>query len=246
MSRSAADVERDVESTRHQLDRTVEALKSKMNPSEVIDEAKGALGEAGQKLLARIMEQARENPLPLALTGVGLVWMLSSTMKSSADGRVSPEARSFAPRTGDSGGLAAKAGHVLSDAKEGVGEFADKAIDAGHAALEGVSGAAAEATDKAQAYGRRLQDSVASMVDREPLLIAALGLFVGLAVGAALPATEFEKDLVEPLNDKIAQKAEDGLARAGDAARAAYDAAKSELVQGDGGDPARGGASANA
>jgi hypothetical protein len=238
MNRTSADVEREVEATRSHLDATVEALKDKMNPSEIIDEAKDALGGAGQKLLAKVMEQARENPLPLAVTAAGLVWMLSNTRNSAPSsarsGGLAGEPRSFAPpRSGFGPSLADKAGDALDAAKDRVGDLTDQARAAGQSALDSVSEAAEGAAGKAQEYGRRLQDQVAGMFDREPLLVGALGLFVGLAVGAALPPTELERDLVGPLHDKLMDKGEamarDGLAKAGDAAKAAYDAAKSEL-----------------
>jgi hypothetical protein len=72
--------------------------------------------------------------------------------------------------------------------------------------------------------------------EREPLLIGALGLFVGLAVGAALPSTEAEDRLMGPLHDKLVDQgqavAREGLQQATTVAQATYDAAKSSLQEG--------------
>ena len=86
MNRSAAEVELEVEAQRGHLDRTVEALKDKLTPGEVFDEASRAMGDAGQQVLARLLEQARQNPMPVALVGVGLAWLMSSSGKSATGG----------------------------------------------------------------------------------------------------------------------------------------------------------------
>jgi len=80
MNRSAEEIERDVEETRGRLEETVEALKDKMSIGQIIDEAAGYFrgngGEAGE-IVSRLADQARANPLPLALIGVGLAWLMS-------------------------------------------------------------------------------------------------------------------------------------------------------------------------
>ena len=67
MSPSSSQIEREVEASRANLEETVEALKDKMSIGQIVDEASRYLGDSGgAEVLAKLGEQARANPLPLA------------------------------------------------------------------------------------------------------------------------------------------------------------------------------------
>lgn len=96
MTKTAEDVEREVEASRGNLDRTVEALKGKMTPGQLFDEAAHAMGGAGQEMFSKFVDQAKENPMPLAVMGLGLAWLMSTSNKGGARPTTAEE-RSFAP-----------------------------------------------------------------------------------------------------------------------------------------------------
>ena len=78
MNRSARDIEREVEATRASVEETVEALKEKMTLGQMVDEAAGYFRTSGgPQMFSNLGHQVRENPLPLALVGLGLVWLMS-------------------------------------------------------------------------------------------------------------------------------------------------------------------------
>jgi len=95
----------------------------------------------------------------------------------------------------------------------------------GHAASS-AAGAAANA-------GRTAQRTFIDTLEREPLIIGAIGLAVGVAMGAALPSTSVEDKTVGPLRDKVLDKTKDaaqaGLDQVRGVAETAYDAVKSEI-----------------
>jgi hypothetical protein len=233
MTKTAADVEREVEASRIDLDRTVEALKDKMTPGQLFDEATRAMGGAGQQVLSKFVDQAKENPMPLAVMGLGLAWLMSGAGKAGGSGGGYAEPRSFA----EAGAQGASASSGLVDKVHGVG---DKASDMIATARDKLSGAAAAVGDSASGaagkvgeYGQQAQRNFGRLLEREPLLIGAAGLLVGAAIGAALPATDLEDRTVGPVRDKLLEKgkdlAEDGLQQAGDVAQAAYGSVKEEL-----------------
>src|SRR6185436_15042391 len=80
--KTSADVEREVEATRGQIDQTVQALKDKMQPRELFDEATRIMGGASNKVLTTVVEQAKENPIPIALIGAGVAWLALSQRRS--------------------------------------------------------------------------------------------------------------------------------------------------------------------
>ena len=229
MTKTAADVEREVEASRGNLDRTVDALREKMTPGQLFDEASRAMGGAGQQVVTKFVEQAKENPMPLAVMGLGLAWLMTTSGKSqpSAPQGYRPAQDWVSGQPGVNDRLHA-AGDKVSDL---VAEARDK-----------VSGAASSMSDikrtavgAAGDYADRAQRSFAQILEREPLLLGAAGLLVGAAIGAALPPTEVEDRMVGRTRDKVLEKGKDlaqsGMQQAGEVAQTAYTALKTELQE---------------
>lgn len=250
MTRPADEVERDVETSRSELDRNMEALKSKMTPGQLFDEAARTMGGTGQQIASKFMEQAKENPMPLAVMGLGLAWLMTSSRKSDtggSSGGYGAGSRSWADSTstGSSSGtgIAARAADMAGAAQDGIADKAHAALEGGRSALDTARQAAGAATDRVTEVGRRAQDGVMSAIDSEPLLLGVAGLLVGLAVGASIPATPAENRTLGGLRDRVVDKTQDlartGLQQAGQVTKAAYESVKSELQDGeDGEDPA--------
>ena len=230
MTKTAADVEREVEASRGNLDRTVDALRDKMTPGQLFDEASRAMGGAGRQVMTKFVDQAKENPMPLAVMGLGLAWLMTT---SGARGAGSAPAGYRAP-------------HDYVAAQPGVGErlhaAGDKVSDLVSEARDKVSGAASSVSDlgrgaaeRAGGYANRAQRSFAEILEREPLLLGAAGLLVGAAIGAALPPTELEDRMVGRTRDKVLDKGKDlaqsGMQQAGEVAQTAYSALKTELQE---------------
>ncbi|RAK57684.1 DUF3618 domain-containing protein [Phenylobacterium deserti] len=285
MSRSAAEVEAEVEAQRSELDRNVEALKQKMTPGQLFDEATRMAGGSGQQIAAKFVEQAKANPMPLAVMGLGLAWLMVSNNKQQTSGYSGyssgysslDEPRSFAAESGvgamsDTGGyeavsgydgttpdshggvasglkdkaqgVAGKASSALSGAKEkltsGASSVGQSSRSAAHSAKQTVGNVAGAARQRAGAATQHAQQTFTDALNSEPLLIAGLGIVVGAAIGAALPATPAEDRMLGQHRDKLLNKGRDlaqtGLSQAGSAAQAAYGSVKQELKADDGRD----------
>jgi hypothetical protein len=250
MNRSSAEVEAEVEASRSNLDRNVEALKQKMTPGQLFDEAARLTGSTGQQVAAKFAEQAKANPMPLAVMGLGLAWLMFSNSKSQSEGAYSPSDYRYEPRSfaGDEsgGGLKAKAHEIGEKAQDMMAGVKDKvagarasAADSGHAAMDGMSATAGQVRERAGQAAQAAQRTFAQTLESEPLLLAGLGLIVGAAVGAALPATAAENRVLGEHRDKLLEKGKDlaqtGMEKASDVAQATYGAVKSELQSGDDG-----------
>jgi len=235
MTKTAADVEREVEASRGNLDRTVDALRGKMTPGQLFDEASRAMGGAGQQVMTRFVEQAKENPMPLAVMGLGLAWLMSTSGKGprAPQGYRNPVDLVSSPGVGEQV-------HAVGDAVSGLAADAREKVSG---AASSVTELSRSAVDRAGEYGERAQRSFAQILEREPLLLGAAGLLVGAVFGAALPSTELEDRMVGPMRDKVVDKSKDlarsGMHQAGEVAQTAYAAVKSELqASADSGDSA--------
>lgn len=254
MTKSAEDVEREVEESRLELDRTVDALKERMTPNQLFDDASRAVGGAGRDMLSSLVNQAKENPMPVAMIGLGLAWLMASSAKSHRphDGTYgsSPyEPRSFGPDGGAHrlGDTAHRLGEKVSDGVHAAGSRASDVLstaqgrvqDAAASATQAGRSAARQVGMRADDYRHQAQRTFQDAMDRDPILIGGLALVVGAAIGAALPATAAEDSWVGETRDKLLDKGkdavEDGFQKAQGVAQSAYGAVKSELQASDGG-----------
>jgi ElaB/YqjD/DUF883 family membrane-anchored ribosome-binding protein len=242
MTKTSAELEREVEETRGRIDQTVEALKDKMQPKEMFDEATKMMSGASNKVLTTAVEQLRENPIPIALIGLGVAWLaISQTRRSSVGGGY--EASGYYPTYegyDEDEGLRAKVKAKADAAKAKLSETAERAkaklADAQHSAADGVSnvrGKAGEyahlAQDKAGEYSRAARQRFDQTLDSEPLVIGAIGLAVGAAIGASLPSTPVERRYIGPARAKVADRAKASLDEVKTVAERAYGQVKDEL-----------------
>jgi hypothetical protein len=90
----------------------------------------------------------------------------------------------------------------------------------------------ASAYGGASRMGSGLSRSVSDILDREPLVLGALGLALGSAIGALLPRTEIEDRYFGETSDRLRHQAEEmareKVERGKSVARAAYESGKSE------------------
>ncbi|WP_310539476.1 DUF3618 domain-containing protein [Phenylobacterium sp.] len=243
MTRSSAEIEREVEQTRGELDRTVEALKDKMTPGQLIDELTQSLkGSGAADIFGNLGTQVKDNPLALAMVGAGLAWLMIGKGPpqpgvGGAGETVSGSASSLSiaggADRGAAGGLAAGAAHMVHQASDIAGEVAERV---GHTAThlkDQVMDQAGHAKHRVQATsaqalqaGQGVQRGFMDMLEQEPLIIGALGIAVGAALGAVMPSTAVEDRTFGGLRDKAL---DEGRSRLGEGISVAKDAAGAAL-----------------
>jgi len=231
MSRSTREIERDVERTRSDIEDTVEALRDKMSLGQIVDEAGRYLrNSGGSEAMHNLAAQARANPLPLALVGVGLAWLMSGRgqpsmgYSSSSSGSYAGNGSSFrdaGSRLGETAGAAKgaiaekgrKAGEAASSTMHQIGEQASQTYDrvserASHT-YGRVSDTASQGYERMSDQASRAQRRMSELVEDEPLILAGLGLAVGAAIAAMIPATRTENRLMGDKLDEWKQEAGD-------------------------------------
>jgi len=72
-------IEQDLEKTRARMDHRLEDLERRLSPGQIIDDLTSYLGGGGAGNFGRgLVDSIKANPLPIALTAVGLTWMIAS------------------------------------------------------------------------------------------------------------------------------------------------------------------------
>lgn len=83
---SSVQLEREAEQTRSQLARTLDELRQRITPAQLVDQAVDyAKDSGGGQFVRNLSRQATSNPMPVALIGAGMAWlMLSNDRQPSA------------------------------------------------------------------------------------------------------------------------------------------------------------------
>ncbi|MBY0329644.1 MAG: DUF3618 domain-containing protein [Acetobacteraceae bacterium] len=260
-SRSAAEIERDVERTRAGLTNTLEELRDKASPGQLLEQAVDwARSSGGSDMMRNLGAQVRDNPLPLLLVGAGIGWlMLSGGNERRDDGRQaarvpalpppapvhgSTRVRAYpadampqhgGPPVGDSITSAARSladsiGSAAGSAAEAAGSAWEGVKDAATSAIEGARDTAAAAAGTVSDTARALRDRAGQhaagagegarwLAQEQPLILGAIGVALGAAVGALLPGTETEDRLMGEARDSVVD-------RAGEVAQRGYERLK--------------------
>ena len=204
-----------------------------------------------------VVSAARENPLAAALIGGGALWLLIGNDKmksaaSSATAAASPlidigarNPRSAASRS-ENTSAPPTAPEIDPQGSFHVGETLG---DASSAASDAVSGAADKIKDRFDegvAYAREnfgklgnplpgketftwAQSSLSDLLERQPLVLGAVGLAIGAAVAGAFGSSGFENDLVGEFSDTVREDLNKRAGAVSQSVREAADTLKNEI-----------------
>ncbi len=143
--RNSEQLEREAEQTRAQLTQTLDELRERITPGELVDQAVDYAKESGGGDFVRNMgRQMADNPLPVCLMGAGLAWLMLSNRRSTTSDMRAAERVSRGTRdvrdTVDTTAREARerAGETVQNMGEQVGAWSadarDRAADAADAA----------------------------------------------------------------------------------------------------------------
>jgi ElaB/YqjD/DUF883 family membrane-anchored ribosome-binding protein len=153
---STQQLERETEQTRANLAETLEELKS-MTPGRVLDEVLDYAKEGGGDLLRGLGRQVSDNPMPAALIGAGLVWMMMGNVKTNG---------ATAPRPNGNGHGASQA---LSDAADSAiqmgSDLGTKASDAAQSVKDTMQSAASSVSETASMLKEKASSAYGSVAD---------------------------------------------------------------------------------
>lgn len=239
-------IERDLAQTRARMDRRLDELGERLAPNQLVNDALAHVsGGDGADFAATLIAKAKANPIPAALAGVGIAWLMAS---SGSKTRGEPDLPTR-----------------LRSAETAVVRLDDEHPDIHASRVDDargqVLGIARTASDTAASYSQRIKDAVASageaarrtshdLGDRaaaltgtsggaralagSPLAMGAGAALVGLIVGALVPLSDSEEEALGGFADQLrsqgrdlAQQAVDrGAEVAGEALGAAKDSAQ--------------------
>lgn len=234
--KSSDDLRADVERTRERLSQDVEALGAKLSPDNMKAEAKRAI----KRTVRRGTDELREgvnsatdsvssfvgtNPLPIALIGVGvgwLIWNARTRPKSGVNYAMRGRAEVYDDSYDDYGadydssgrGAGRQLNRLRDQVQDGVSTIKRSASAQARRAREKVDeleNTAREQLNTAREQLGKAVDVAERGFEERPLLLGAVALGAGLAVGLGIPATQSENQLIGQYRDKLMARAKDSL-----------------------------------
>ncbi len=155
MSDSTAEqdrIERDLARTRSRMDTRLTELQDRLTPGQIVDDLMGYFkGSEGGEFARNLMLSVRSNPMPAALTGIGLAWLMAANPRPADAASHSTEDDLHARV------LTAERG-VVRQTSETEDAYRDRVENARGTAL----GLTRNAGETAESYGKRIQDGLAT------------------------------------------------------------------------------------
>lgn len=226
------EIHAEIVETRDELGETIEAIQERLSPSNIMENAKETVKNAASEKVNQMANTAgavadrvvhnsfidtiRENPIPAAMIGIGLGWLMLKTKDSNRYGRdggsyaedydptsVYDEQYDWRRRTAPSSYRYDQPGTVSG--RETMNHLGDMASGA----ASRVSDTAGQVRSAARRTTRRAQTSFDRVMRENPLALGAAALLVGAAVGATIPSTDAENELMGEARDTVVDRARD-------------------------------------
>ena len=232
-----AQLEREIDQKRSHIEHIVQELGNKLSPGEMFDRALQMGKGNGGEFAANLGQTIKAHPVPALLAATGLIWLYSSSRnetgttsrplhvsRSSSDmsvyrtsahgSRTTVSTDTSSGTSATSGGIGDKASSAMHTAGEKLGSLKSGAGEKLHSAKSNVGETAHNAMDGVKYKAHQASDGFSRMLDSNPLAVGALGIAVGALLGALVPRTQKEDELLGEYSDKLTNQAKD-LARQG-------------------------------
>jgi ElaB/YqjD/DUF883 family membrane-anchored ribosome-binding protein len=166
--KDSAQLEQEVEQQRQRIEDRIGEIKDRLSPGQLVDELLSYSKDGGQHFAANLGQTVSNNPLPAALLGISLVWLMTGQgPKLSAPASVAQPSRSRGdyPYATVSGGLR-RVSHAADDTGTWYSEFEDaggkryraESNELGHRAGEFIDDAGRKFGGFLDETGHRIQD----------------------------------------------------------------------------------------
>jgi hypothetical protein len=234
-------IEAEIDRTRAAMDRTVDAIAGKLTPQQLMLECLGVFKEGSSALATKVVQTAREHPVPATIIGIGIGLLFT---ESARGGTSAGEAETRDRNVGFGGygdypagepsvrteGVAStvkgkteeiKDSVVLGamEAREKIGAKVEHARESADHLKEQVAEGAGRVREQASqvpVYARQqwhdAQLGFWRTMDRKPFAIGMAALAAGVAAGLTVPSTRKEKELMGETRDRLLDQAK-GLGR---------------------------------
>jgi ElaB/YqjD/DUF883 family membrane-anchored ribosome-binding protein len=193
--KSPAQLELEIDEHRRRIEATVAVLESKLSPQHLWDQVLSHGTEGGREFASRLGETVKTHPVPAVLTAVGLAWLYAGDRQAQAHDHARMQAHA-------------------SGSSDRLGTMKDRVSDSAHGAMD----SARDGVQSVKHQAHRASEGFQHMLETNPLPLGAMGIAVGALLGAMIPNTHQEDELMGEASDRFAGRAKDTMREASDKA----------------------------
>jgi hypothetical protein len=230
----------EIERTRHDMDSTLTAIEHRLTPGQLFDQGVDYLRHSGgNEFVQNLGTQAKNNPMPIALVGIGLAWLMASGKNPPARYSYSSSGPSLGERAGEMRDKASGMASSMSDKASGMASSTKARLsDTTQAVGDRIRQARDTLTSTGQSARHqveRARSGMDYMMREQPLALGAIGVAIGAIFAAMAPRTRKEDELMGDTRDRLLDQAKEAgkekLEQAKEVANTAVGAATKEAEQ---------------
>ncbi len=239
----AEQIEAEIDQTRAEMTETIDAIGQKLAPANIAQQARDKTvgrveemvsnaGYRAQEAGSGILDTVRQNPVPAAMAGIGIGWLILGRQRTSTSAAYSDTGEwsagtTYDPGYGRPGGTT---GTGMSEAQERAGEVASRAqarateirsqaqmrasevADEAQVRASEIAGraqqTAGQLAEQARWQAERAKSEFDRLMQENPLALGVAAAAVGVVAGLAVPATQREHELLGETRDRVLDKAQ--------------------------------------
>lgn len=250
----AVEIRAEIEETRIEMGGTLHELGDRLDPGNLVNQAKenvreatiGRVEETAKGMSDMVMETIRRNPIPAAMAGAGLalLWMNKADSSSGSGNGRRYEAGRYSNAYGygttaypyqgsdQGGGIGDKAGGAASAIGSKVGDAASTVGDAASTVGESAGQVTGEVIDRGQQAAQQVGWRVERFMQASPLAVGAIAIGAGALVGALVPETEKEREMLGDASREVTGAVRDTVSEATSKAEQKVDEAERSMSTG--------------
>jgi ElaB/YqjD/DUF883 family membrane-anchored ribosome-binding protein len=178
----------EIDRTRGEMHQTLTAIEQRLSPQQLLNQGLDYVRQSGAtEFVQNLGGAARQNPLPVALTGIGIAWLMALGRQPAEQ-----QQRDVEPSPAER----------ISEGASSVKRRASETLGSVQAAAGSASATVAETS-------RRVRGGFEYLAQEQPLLLGAIGLAVGAAIGASAPRTQQESRVFGEASRRLTEKAKE-------------------------------------
>ncbi|KIC17366.1 hypothetical protein [Leisingera sp. ANG-DT] len=218
-------LEKKVDADRRKLAASLSGVTDMLAPQSVTKQLKATAHGYGGQLSQQAVAAAKRNPAALVLTGAGLALMFAGTGRRPTSPVANPTAVPLEDSFAGFDNRVAAADAAMKKEMTGMSKESFRSTNMRetlNAGLDGLPeaarkrvlnarGAALQAQEKLEAHASKAAARGQTFFEENPLAAGAIALGLGALIGALLPSTRREDEVLGAHRDALAAKAEKAL-----------------------------------
>jgi hypothetical protein len=163
---------------------------------DMLGDVAGSAGRTSKDVGSSIMDTITGNPVPAAVTGIGLAWLWMNRPRADQFGYRAQRGYGGVSYQSSGDGPSGRIGHMAGEAQDKVGRMTSQTQATVGEMVGQAQETAGDLAGDAQHSVQRMQSGVEGMLQDNPLMVGAVAVVAGAALGMALPSTPQENRLL--------------------------------------------------